>query len=201
MRDQPMRIGEEVPMGFGSIVLRDSPKKGLHIIRLSGEGHPRYTLRLRREGKYRLGPDYGGRVISAAEERHPIKRVLRLLELGVHRLRLSGGEFLLTTHERCVFLPDGSERIYSRLIITDGEKDLCGSRQGGSTTQHFIRVTGASYAFACESVQNRTRGFRIFIPQVWTWPHCDPAVLESTLRSALTGTPVTKENAAPAMIS
>lgn len=83
---RPWRIGEEIACGMGSFVLRDTPKAGLHAVRLSGSKRFTYSVKLRRPGRYRLGAEYGFRVKPPEEETDPIKRVLREMEIPLSHL-------------------------------------------------------------------------------------------------------------------
>ena len=81
LEQEEWKIGEEFNMGCGSVELKKTKKAGLHVVRYSGSGNFTYVLKLHKDGDYILGANYGHRKKSPEEEKEPIKRVLRELEI------------------------------------------------------------------------------------------------------------------------
>ncbi len=83
----PFYPGETVLSGMGYLRL---VKKGSEFLvrRFSGGGKWAYDCQLEQPGQYNFGPTYGHRVIQPNEEKDPNKRVLRVFEISVSRLRV-----------------------------------------------------------------------------------------------------------------
>ncbi len=189
----PLAVGQQVSMGLGSIELRNTERVGLHIVRLSGSGHFKYSLKLSRDGNYRLGPDRGHRVVTPSEETDPIKRILREMDIPVSNL-IRATEPTLEVGERWYdndHCPNGRP---TKRWITDGRKTEVNSETreqphgyfGGGGYDNSV-IEGASYAVCVDSGRymngcDWTRPGRIVV-----WMHCDQAKLANVLAPIVYG--------------
>ncbi len=190
MNNVPFNVGQNVKLGLGSIELRKTQKAGLHVVRLSSSGHFKYSLKLNREGRFRLGPDHGYRVVSPEEEKDPIKKVLREMNLPISKLHIMGaGETLQISTYSCDIhraYPDGTE---TNEWETDGEQktevdsyvdmrkinQYCAPEVSAKGT-----IAGATYAV--EIVQHsHNSNIGTYIGKIAVWPNCDPRMLANVL--------------------
>ena len=181
-------IGETVPCGMGSLELRHTKRAGLHIVRLSGSGGFSYSVRLRQSGEYRFGPSYGHRVKTPAEEKDPIRRVLRELDLGVKILmRETAESIFVSEHYADLFraYPEGST---AWRWFTDGDLSRVSEEQSWRS-QHaqeidrMVEITGATYAVRIEDrVMRGFNNVQTRIVEILVWEDCDPAVLRNALK-------------------
>jgi hypothetical protein len=179
-------------MGFGSVELRNTKKAGLHVARFSGSGRFTYSLRLTKNSFYRLGPDYGHRVIPPEEEKDPIKRVLREMKEPISKLiRMPEGEVLnISTFSKDIWraCPEG-ERTNS--FTTDGheETEITGYNSLEDVNQYASpevwrsgTISGATYAIDVVE-QVHLGGVYPHIETIYVWPNCDPVKLKEVLES------------------
>lgn len=189
----PFAVGQQVSMGLGSIELRNTQKAGLHVVRLSGSGHFKYSLKLSRDGNYRLGPDRGHRVVTPSEEADPIKRTLREMEIPVSNL-VRATEPSLQIGERWYdngHCPNGRP---TNRWITDGRKTEVNSETreqphgyfGGGGYNNSV-IEGASYAVCVDSGRYMNGCGWTRPGQIVVWSHCTPTALASALASILYG--------------
>ena len=200
--EMPFNLGQQVSMGLGSIELRNTKKAGLHIVRTSSSGHFKYSVRLNREGRFRLGPDRGFRVVSPEEENDPIKRVFREMDIPMSKLRqMSEGEVLKISTYSCDIdraYPDGTE---INRFVTDGTENTkeVSSRDMTSVNQYCGpeiseagTITGATYAVEIvRHAHNQYIGK--YVGEVVVWPSCDPAVLADVLAPVIYGESADRE--------
>lgn len=182
----PIKEGTALPMdtpigmGVGSIELRNTPKMGLHIARFSGGGRFVYSLRLWPGSRYRLGPDRGHRVVPPREEKDPIKRVLRELDIPVSRLvrteapTLEVGERWYDNHH-CGVGRDTTE------WVTDGQKTLLSTEQWEGAHGYFAgggydkyRLSEANYVLKVETSRSMNGSDYRRVGQIIVWPTCSP---------------------------
>jgi len=154
LEQEEWKIGEEFNMGCGSVELKKTKKAGLHVVRYSGSGNFTYVLKLHKDGDYILGANYGHRKKSPEEEKEPIKRVLRELEIPLSVLTESDdgswevGSRWYDDHHCPVgrntnsWHSDGS---YESISEAEHESPQ-GYFQGGGYSRG--RITGATYAFS-----------------------------------------------------
>lgn len=189
-------VGQSVSMGLGSIELRNTKKAGLHIVRLSSNGHFKYSLRLTRDGRYRLGPNGGYRVVPPEEEKDPIKRVLREMDIPMSKLqRMSKDEVLKISTYSCDIdraYPDGTE---TNRWETDGKEDfeVTHTRDMTSVNQYCspeIHAAGtiAGATYAVEIVRHAHNQYiGKYVGDVAVWPGCDPKILANVLAPVIYG--------------
>jgi hypothetical protein len=94
INDRIISVGESVKSGLGSIEFRKTQKTGLHMVRLSGSGRFKYALPLSKDGTYRMGPSWGHRVKDPVEEKNPLIRVCRELEIPISNVNIVMGKTL-----------------------------------------------------------------------------------------------------------
>ena len=186
----PMRVGESRSMGIGRIFLR--AKGGFYyMVRVGGSGVTKYTIGLKRDGAYRLGPDYGHRIRSPEEEIDPIRRVLRQKGISFSKVRWMGaGETLEVGEFSCDIDRAYKAGTSTRHWRTDGkvevvEEDVKSFRHinqyCGPEVHGTIRISEATYAI---SSGNYVQMNGIVAARLWElaiWPGCDPVKLAETL--------------------
>lgn len=180
----PFTVGQRVSMGLGSIELRDTKKAGLHVVRLSSNGHFSYSFKLKRDGQYRLGPNRGHRVVTAAEETDPIKRVLREMDIPVSKLcRMEAGSALPISTYDCDIRRAYPSGTTTNWYLTDGKqttevtssKDMTGVNQFcGPEVSEVGAITGATYAIETVRRVHMNSCIGRYIGTVAVWPGCDP---------------------------
>jgi len=187
---RPMPLGQRQPLGLGSVELRRTPKAGLHLVRFSSSGRFKFALPLHRDGVYRVGAEYGHRVVPPSEEPDPIKRQLRLRGIPVSSLlRQSAGEPLQVTRHRADIeraCPAGSRRWWWE---TDGDLawEIVDQRWTGwaYTDDSVGEITSATWAI--ELIERVVTNGAIVgrIGRVVVWPDCDPDDLGAALDRAM----------------
>ncbi len=195
--DTPFVVGQRVGMGLGKIELRNTPKAGLHVVRFSGSGHFSYSLKLTRDGEYRLGPNRGHRVVTPSEETDPIKRVLREMEIPVSKLRrMNEREALPISTFSCDIwraYPEGTTNNY---YITDGReetkitsyKDMTPVNQHcGPEVHEAGYIANATYAIEVVKRVHMNSSIGTYIGEVAVWPTCDPTILANALAPVVYG--------------
>lgn len=177
-------VGSSRKMGMGTIELRETRKAGLHVVRLSAQGRFTYALLLRKDGEYRLGASRGHRVIPPAEEKDPIKRVLREFGVPVSKLRIADKSTLEVddrwydnsacpvgrkTHR---WLTDGEMTQTAYIVLERPE----GFFHGGGRTEYTISDA------TCAVCAGGGR-----ITDVVVWPGCEPGALADVIAEARYG--------------
>ncbi len=188
--EAPFNVGQNIKMGLGSIELRKTQKAGLHVVRLSSGGHFKYSLKLNREGTFRLGPDHGYRVVAPEEEKDPIKKILREMNLPISKLRIMGaGETLEISTYSCDIhraYPDGTE---TNEWKTDGKEQtevdsFVDMRKVNQYCAPEVSAKGtiAGATYAVEVVQHaHNSNIGTYIGKIVVWPNCDPRMLANVL--------------------
>lgn len=184
----PFSVGQQVKMGLGSIELRDTKNAGLHIVRLSSGGNFTYSLRLTRDGSYRLGPSRGHRVVLPSEETDPIKRILREMDIPVSKLTYANEPTLEVTERHY----DNWHCPVGHLVnhwVTDGNAsevsvEVMERPQGYFLGGEFVTksISGATYAISVSS----GKGWH-GPEQIVVWPDCRPENLGDALARTIWG--------------
>lgn len=170
---EELSVGQTYPAGFGSIQLRDTPRNGLHVVKLTCNGNYVYSLRLICDGTYRIGPRFGHRVVDPAEEPDPIRRVLREYDVPVTNLVRVNHEFIkigeahYPVEADYVRLPNA---YHGHFWVTDGVLE-------GNV------ITGAGYAisFNHARVNSEKKPNKVLV-----WPNCDTERLRQDLAKGYT---------------
>jgi hypothetical protein len=76
---KPVELNQERPLGSGTLKFFGG-SKGRHVAFFAAPSRYKYSVKLQRSGNYRLGEDYGHRVMDASDEKDPIKKVFRELD-------------------------------------------------------------------------------------------------------------------------
>lgn len=191
----PFSVGQKISMGLGSIELRNTPKAGLHVVRFSGSGHFTYSIRLTRDGQYRLGSGRGHRVVPSKEEADPIKRILRELDIPVSILERTDVAVLevderwydnqccpngRNTHNWVTDNYRGKSMISSEVL-----EEAHGCFSGGGRCS--ITIEGVTYAIRVDSGRYMGGSSWHRPGKVVVWPNCDPAKLGDALAAAIYG--------------
>lgn len=188
-------VGESFSYGssMGSWKILDTPKKGFHIVRLSGSGGFKYAMIPKISGAYMLGPDYGHRVMDPSEEADPIKRILRELGIPVSILELVteptlrvGSRWYDDAHcpngrDTNRWIHDGKSSDYDSEDLEEAHGHFAG---GGN---NYCTIEGATYAVNINS--GRHMGGRSWSRpgKVMVWPNCDSVVLANALAPYIYG--------------
>ena len=193
----PFAVGQRARMGLGEIELRNTKKAGLHVVRLSGSGHFSYSLKLTREGEYRLGPSYGHRVRTPEEETDPIKRILREMGIPISQLRrMEEGEPLETSEYSCDIwraYPHGTsthrwETDGKIEVVTEDRRSMRHVNQYcGDEISRTVRIREATYAISSGSYVQMNSAIVTRLWEVVVWPNCDPTTLANALASIVYG--------------
>ncbi len=185
----PFAVGQRVPMGLGSIELRYTQETGFHVVRFSQSGYIKYSLRLSRDGeRYRLGPEYGHRIITPSEETDPIKRILREMDIPVSRLERTS-EPTLKVDERWYDNRHCPIGLNTNQWIHDGHETDVSSEIREQSHGYFsgggydiFTIEGASYAIRIDSGRYMMNGCDWSRPgKIVVWPHCDANTLANAL--------------------
>lgn len=181
-------LGEKVNVGAGAFELRETKKAGLHVVRFSGRGNYRYHIKLGRDGQYRLGAHRGHRIVPATEEKDPIKRILREMDLPVSILQRATTP-TLEVGERWYdngHCPNGRN---TNRWIHDGRRTEMSSeelekprgffRGGGYDT---AVIEDASYAVRFDKGRGWSRPGAVVV-----WDKCDPTTLANALAPLVWG--------------
>lgn len=184
----PMAAGEFRPTGLGKIQLRNTKKAGLHIVRFSSGGNFVYSHRLRPENKYRFGPRWAHRIKAVEEERDPIKKIFRLLDLPISLLRAPiGPELRVEEFHRDVdrfshpastnnFRTDGRREEYTDRVIKEYPGTHC-----SPDMESEYKIVGATWAIEEVRKKAMNGGSRVTVSEVWVWPNCTPINLFNAL--------------------
>ncbi len=187
-------LWQSVSMGLGSIELRKTQKAGLHIARFSKNGNFTYSIRLKQDGTYRLGPERGHRVIPPSEEKDPFKRILRMLDLPVNSIEWVEDPILRIRtrwydNQHC---PNGRDTTHwehdGEVIEVNTEmiEQPSGNYfSGGGTIYEAIK--NASYAISISGGRH-LNGCEWSRPsRVVVWKHCKPETLAEVLAPLVYG--------------
>jgi len=148
----PMTQWKFVPiLNGGAMQLRDT-KKGLHMAVFSKSGKFQYSTSMRRDGKYQFGLRFGHRIIETSEEKHPIKKVMRALQIPVGKLKLMKSDEPLT-----ISPDDDNDGVWYPIEAMIYEN-------------HELR--GVKYYAQLQLIENK-----FGIDGVWVWPDCTPSEL------------------------
>lgn len=190
---QTLAVNESIPVGLGSIQLRNTKKAGLHMVRLSGSQRFKYSLPLHRDGDYRMGPNWGHRIKDPTEEKNGFLRVCRELEVPISRVVMVESPTLdgLEVEVGGILCSHSTSDNNSKIILwTDGETACVTEpeRVKSHMNQYHVgcpcstwtkKIKGGSWAI---TTLKKTR-YYAGVSKVWIAKTCDP----ETLRLALLG--------------
>ncbi len=183
-----LTVGQKVMIYNGFIELRSSPEQGLHIIRTNTVNKANYIIYLREDGVYLSCPDYGYRVVPAAERVSPIERILQRRKIPK--------TFLTKVQEPCITVHvswyDNDTKLFAGIPTNqwhhDGTEEIIhqeiwerphGQFLGGGHNQIVIR--DASYAL--NVVYD---GFSQYnLAKIVVWPECDIQKFNAALTAAM----------------
>lgn len=190
MGDQIFKPGDPIKVSgiLGYWEVRQTPKAGFHIVRLSSGGNFRYACNFPGgTGEYILGPDYGSRVKDPKEETDPLKKIL--IELGVNPKTLErfiDGESLhIWVVSSCLenlSCPTWDNKEWKTSGGVFGEWEYS-DLYGDQVATRSNTLSEAKWAF--EITTRKYSGGKItrYVSRVVVWPSCTEADLRVALAS------------------